>query len=448
MKKIFTKLTAVALSGILSSGSLCTSSVFAETGNEPSVTIHYDLSGEDVKVEDNQYGGPQYIYDFSGVPGTSWNLSDVGLERKGYTFSGWTFDGIKAYTPGSVIQFPDEDATLTPVWSKNSDTVKYNVHFEASCDIGVIDKEGRLPDYKLKAGELLEIPIDCFYHPEDTYTQIGWIYDGTAYFGQSKIIMPSHDVELTPSWHKYHKFIYSTGDVDRIVGVLSQELERIALFETDLAEAGRFSRIGFRNTGWLCSADGQVYPPESPYMMPDEDVVFTAVWEPITYTLVFRPELLDKSTHIRIDGQTDTAVICPDVNIKKPGYRFGGWDYKGTIYQPGDEFLIYGEIAGLGIPLEGVWIKEDTPVLTDPTYGDANCDGEIRLSDAVLIMQCIGNPDVYGIGGSASTAITKQGMRNADCYNPGDGLTNLDALAVQKLCINLITELPVNEFTE
>ncbi len=75
-------------------------------------------------------------------------------------------------------------------------------------------------------------------------------------------------------------------------------------------------------------------------------------------------------------------------------------------------------------------------------WGDANCDGEVRLNDAVLVMQAIGNPDVYGISGSSKTHITEQGMLNGDVNEAGNGLTNLDALAIQKYLINLIDKLP------
>lgn len=445
MKKIFTKLTATAISALLAAASAGTVTISAVAEKEAKVTIHFDLSEEGVKVEDNQYGNPQYIYDISGTPGGSRRLSDLSLEKTGYTFSGWTFNGVQAYAPGDVIQFPENDATLTPVWSKNSDSVKYTVHYEAVCDTGVIDKEGRLPDSKRKAGELVEIPLDVFNHPQNTYSQIGWIYDGVSYLGQQKIIMPSNDIELTPNWMRYCKFTYSVGDVDRVTGIITQELERIAGLPTNLAESTRFLRVGFRNIGWLCSVDGKIYPPEYPYMMPDEDVVFTAVWEPVTYTIVFRPNPENKENLITIDSQTDTTIICPEINVTKPGYKFGGWDCNGTIYQPGDEFFVYGELSGLGILLEAVWIKEDAPALTAPDYGDANCDGEVSLPDAVLIMQAIGNPDKYGLNGSDPSAITEQGMLNADCNLPGDGITNLDALAIQKFCINLIPELPVKE---
>lgn len=447
MKKLFTRITAAALSAFLAAAYFGDVPISAESDKKSEVTVHFDISEEGVKVEDNQYGNPQYIYDMSDEPGRSRRLSDLNLEKKGYTFSGWTFNGVQAYAPGDVIQFPDTDSTLTPVWSKNSDSVKYNVHYKAICDTGTFSKEGRLPDFKVKAGELVEIPLDAFYHPENTYSQIGWIYDGVSYLGQQKIIMPSHDIELTPNWMRRCKFTYSVGDVDRVNGIVSQELERIAGLPTNLAEATRFLRIGFRNTGWHCSADGKIYPPEYYYMMPDEDVVFTAVWEPVTYTVVFRPNPENKEDLINIDAKTDTTIVCPDINITKPGYKFAGWNYKGTIYQPGDEFFIYGELTGLGILLEAVWIEENIPELTDPFYGDANCDGEISLPDAILIMQAVGNPDKYGLGGSDPLAITAQGMLNADCNCTGDGITNLDALAIQKYCLNLV-ELPVTIILE
>lgn len=75
-------------------------------------------------------------------------------------------------------------------------------------------------------------------------------------------------------------------------------------------------------------------------------------------------------------------------------------------------------------------IKEGT--LT--AYGDSNCDGNVDLSDAVLIMQTLSNPSKF--------KLTDQGRINADCYNVGDGVTNADALAIQKYKLSLITSLP------
>lgn len=82
----------------------------------------------------------------------------------------------------------------------------------------------------------------------------------------------------------------------------------------------------------------------------------------------------------------------------------------------------------------------------DVKYGDANCDGDIDIADAVLIMQSLASPDKYGFGGTEETAITEQGLLNADCCNPGSGVTNEDALAIQKYLAKMITEFP--EITE
>ena len=74
---------------------------------------------------------------------------------------------------------------------------------------------------------------------------------------------------------------------------------------------------------------------------------------------------------------------------------------------------------------------------TEPIKGDANCDGILNMSDAVLIMQSIANPAKYGVKGSDSSHITEQGMKNSDITGNNDGVTNADALAIQKKLLKL-----------
>jgi hypothetical protein len=71
--------------------------------------------------------------------------------------------------------------------------------------------------------------------------------------------------------------------------------------------------------------------------------------------------------------------------------------------------------------------------------GDANCDGLVDMSDAVLIMQAIANPNTYGINGSAPSHITAVGWKNADV--DGNGLTVGDALAIQEYLLGVRTTL-------
>ena len=67
--------------------------------------------------------------------------------------------------------------------------------------------------------------------------------------------------------------------------------------------------------------------------------------------------------------------------------------------------------------------------------GDANGDGTVDLSDSVLIMQSLANPSKYGIDGSDDSHITEEGYFRADV--DGDGVTNMDALTIQKYLLGL-----------
>ena len=67
-------------------------------------------------------------------------------------------------------------------------------------------------------------------------------------------------------------------------------------------------------------------------------------------------------------------------------------------------------------------------------WGDANCDGAVDVSDAVIIMQSLSNPSKY--------SLTEQGKLNGDVNKNGDGITNADALSIQKYKLELIKELP------
>ncbi len=67
--------------------------------------------------------------------------------------------------------------------------------------------------------------------------------------------------------------------------------------------------------------------------------------------------------------------------------------------------------------------------------GDTNCDGVIDMSDAVLIMQALANPNKYGVDGTEEIHLTEQGKINADIA--GDGLTVGDAQSIQKILLGL-----------
>ena len=125
------------------------------------------------------------------------------------------------------------------------------------------------------------------------------------------------------------------------------------------------------------------------------------------------------------------------------------YEYKlHRFWHAGDALMSYGAMALLYpdvTPIEELASGESTevgPGTTDPTtpstgdvlWGDSNVDGEVNMADAVLIMQSIANPNTY--------SITAQGKLNGDVYQNGSGITNSDALSIQKYKLQLIDELP------
>lgn len=71
----------------------------------------------------------------------------------------------------------------------------------------------------------------------------------------------------------------------------------------------------------------------------------------------------------------------------------------------------------------------------DVLLGDANLDGNIAISDAVLVMQSLANADEFTLSADSQNA--------ADICNRGDGVTNKDALAIQMYMADLVTEFPI-----
>lgn len=156
---------------------------------------------------------------------------------------------------------------------------------------------------------------------------------------------------------------------------------------------------------------------------------------PNTLFMYGRPEDSDPEGIYRSTDEGKTWVLINTDHI------YGGTGNGNFIVGDMNEFgKLYMSTVGCGIVYGELSTGGSDPA--DILYGDANCDGEVRLSDAILIMQAIGNPDAYGLNGTDKTHITEKGMNNADVANRGDGLTSQDAIAVQRLILELIDKLP------
>ncbi|MDE7225654.1 MAG: leucine-rich repeat protein, partial [Ruminococcus sp.] len=108
----------------------------------------------------------------------------------------------------------------------------------------------------------------------------------------------------------------------------------------------------------------------------------------------------------------DSDTICNELDDKYKHY------FNGTIFgYSGSTAEKYAKKYGYNF--EAIKETENPEIL----FGDANCDGEISIADATLILQYCGNKDKYNL--------TEQGIINAD-VDGTDGISAVDALVIQQ----------------
>lgn len=113
------------------------------------------------------------------------------------------------------------------------------------------------------------------------------------------------------------------------------------------------------------------------------------------------------------------------VKVLNPDCKFGTEQFKECFYNVDKLFGYAGSTAFKYV--DEVFFSGEFYA-----FGDANCDYELDMSDIVLIMQSLANPNKYGLEGTDKHHITEKGIECADVDNSGNGITANDALKIQK----------------
>ena len=74
-------------------------------------------------------------------------------------------------------------------------------------------------------------------------------------------------------------------------------------------------------------------------------------------------------------------------------------------------------------------------------WGDVNDDGSVDMSDVVLIMQSLANPNKYGLNGSDKNHITSNGLYSGSVVKRNGSVTTEDALEIQLFLLGKRTSL-------
>lgn len=466
MKKLQNRTASIALAAVVS---LCSLNAFAAVGEDSEkreVTIVFNWEEEGVAPTKTTN-----VADFATKTTTdSYTSVPLGyFTKSGYTFSGWTIDGVRGYAPGAMVTLPEglDTVVFEMCWLDPTEQ-PYNVEYVFEYRGETIERPEYIEDELRNRNEVFSPDYTTIL--TDKYISKGIMYDGVEFKYGDYLVMPDHDIVLRPIFYKKVNVTYYAGDVDRLNGNDTVTYEKIEASDIELSGADRFSRNGFNLVGWLSSYDGEIYAPGLTVKVPDEDYTYTAVWAPKMYTVVFNQGNGGKA--LKVQGETDSAVICPEPTITVAGKVFAGWrDSNGDIYAAGSEYIVPGAKPGLGISLTAVWADDYTPPTTTTTtppettttttetttaapettttttdgsqtgidYGDANCDGKVTVADAVAILQHIGNRDKYGL--------KEQGLKNAD-VDGEPGVTPNDALTIQKLDAGVIDKIPVVKDTD
>ena len=129
-------------------------------------------------------------------------------------------------------------------------------------------------------------------------------------------------------------------------------------------------------------------------------------------------------------------IIVPAIPKSSKSYSFGKFTSADDKYTFSEEDIDY--VLDTETMISTYTIKVSA---AQTVYGDANCDGTVDMSDIVLIMQSLANPDKYGENGSEKNHLSAQGRINADVDLSSKGISANDALRIQRYLLHQITSL-------
>ena len=209
-----------------------------------------------------------------------------------------------------------------------------------------------------------------------------------------------------------------------------------------------YSRIDYDQEKGYSSGKNEAIFTEKPVKYDDKGNYYVEIqWKNCDFygSRVFQFALgykMDENTYEKVKWDSKNDYSYEDLVSFEDDNDAAAITDKITIYADGK--LIWG------VEPDGTTPEEETPTfkpgttvtVDDLTYGDANCDTKVTIPAAVIVMQVATNPDKYAQGKS-KYSITALGEKNAD-VDGKKGLSNSDALLIQKYKLGLIKKFPVN----
>ncbi|MGN1480448.1 InlB B-repeat-containing protein [Porcipelethomonas sp.] len=221
------------------------------------------------------------------------------------------------------------------------------------CDTSTYSDLSVLDTYECTSGSIIKVAPSGLI--KDGYYHSGWVYDGKVYSTNETFVVPDNDVVFTPFWYNSNIIQYYAGDYDDIIGQKTASFNATEGSTITLAESSRFSRKGYKISGWLCDYDGLIYGTISSYVVPESDVTFTAVWKPATYSIRISANNGNSSDKYTLTATYGEEFIFPECEYENGTKTFAGWQYEDQIYQPGDSTVFPPLLSGESIVIVATW---------------------------------------------------------------------------------------------
>ena len=286
------------------------------------------------------------------LPGNVGNL-DAGS----FYFDGWDINGVQ-YAAGATFDL-QADSNATPHWSQ------YTITYDTNGANETLSPTVGYSNACLEDGLTLTKNDLLVGNTTTSYVFGGWTIGATNYNGGDNYPLLSN-VTATAIWNAVVVSVYTvTYDGN---GADSGSVSSDSGQSVTVSDQGTLVKSGYTFGGWAWA--GNTYHQGETYSFPtNADVTFTAIWDPIVYTLTFADGgATGGSTPADEVSTAGSSVDFPDQGtLVNPGYSFGGWDIYGVTHAAGEK----GYVPTGNETATAIW----TPIVFHFVYDGSGSDG-------------------------------------------------------------------------
>ena len=339
-------------------------------------------------------------------------LSANSFTRSGYTFSGWNTasnGGGTAYADRASVTL-NTNLTLYAQWTKIPDTY-YTISFNANGGVGA------MAEHAVKENTSTTLSANSFTRSGYTFTGWNTKADGTGEaYADRAAITPAADLTLYAQWTQNAPASY-TISFNANGGEGKMSAQTVTAGAAAALNANRFTRDGYTFGGWATQAGGKKVYADREKVTPDADMELYAVWQLITYAVLYNANGGENAPPSDIKAYGDDLELS-DAEPVREGYTFQGWSVKrdGEVkYQPGGVYS-----ANAKVTLYAVWTRNNNsriPSLAeDVSYGFGNTLNDFSYYRNIEAIPKRVFQLVFGVTQRAEEYFNRNKVWNGNCF--------------------------------